>query len=245
MSSITGDPHVFGADHDSFDFKGIHLGIYVLLSARFLSLAAQFEHAYFTSGYSKLRVHGSWMRRIYWTIRIANGRLHHTLLDARNPNLNGSAASRTIIVDGIFFAFKGRDANNHAKRATLTVTTPAWRTHAVVTKGAPHWGQLRINVKLQPLRDVEADSVAPHGILGQTYDGDGLPTHGRRDRYNVLDDGTSTGARRSAGGTVTTRAMGEGGIEGTADLYRIKQPFDTDFAFSRFGAIKATPRNAT
>ena len=36
------------------------------------------------------------------------------------------------------------------------------------------------------------------GLLGQTYDGDGKPTHGKRDNYDRLDDGTSARLRRCA-----------------------------------------------
>ena len=33
------------------------------------------------------------------------------------------------------------------------------------------------------------------------------------------------------------------GIEGSAEMYRTKSQFDTAFAFSRFGAKRAAPRN--
>ena len=95
------------------------------------------------------------------------------------------------------------------------------------------------------LRDAERGAVAPHGLIGQTYDGDGRPRHGKRDSLEMLDDGTPTRARRGVGGTVTTRANGEGAIEGTAEDYRVKEPFMTNFRFSRFGARAAAPRNVT
>ena len=242
-ASITGDPHVRGADGDSFDFKGEHLGIYVLLSTKLLSLAAQFEHSRFFTPHSKLWVHGSWMRQLFWTIRTRGGRLLQTQLDSRRPTLNGSAVTRTVIIEDIRFAFKA--GHGHGTLAVLTVTTAAWRTRAEVTKGAPHRGHLRINVQLQPLHDIATDAVAPHGIIGQTYDGDGLPKHGRRDRYDVLDDGTPTAERRTAGGIVTTRAKGERAIEGTAEMYRVDGPYDTGFVFSRFDAAVAKIRNVT
>ena len=80
-------------------------------------------------------------------------------------------------------------------------------------------------------------STQRSGLLGQTYDGDGIPIHGKRDSYAVLDDGRPTKARRGIGGVITTRAQGEGAIEGTAEMYRVRRPFDTNFAFSRFGAV--------
>ena len=89
------------------------------------------------------------------------------------------------------------------------------------------------------------DAVAPHGLLGQTYDGDRRPIHGKRDRYDILDNGKPTAARKGVGGRITTRAKGEGAIEGHAEMYRVERPFDTGIAFSRFGAHSAAPRNIT
>lgn len=83
------------------------------------------------------------------------------------------------------------------------------------------------------------------GLLGQTFDGDGLPVHGKRDSYERLDDGTLTRDRKSSGGTVSTHALAEGAIEGTAEMYRVNSPFETNFKFSRFGSRTAVPRNVT
>jgi hypothetical protein len=99
--------------------------------------------------------------------------------------------------------------------------------------------------QVQPLYNVMTDPVAPHGLLGQTYDGDRRPIHGKRDRYDYLDNGKPTAARKGVGGLVTTRANGEGAIEGHAEMYRVDHPFDTGGAFSRFGARSAAPRNIT
>lgn len=222
------------AHGDLFDFKGVDGGIYVLLSTSRLSLAVQFEHSRFRTPYSKLWVQGSWIRRAFWTITTSSGRLTHTEIDARRPSLNGSTKARVSVVEDIQYAFEGN--RGHGKVARLSIITPTWRTWADVTKGSPHWGQLRIDVYMQPLYDVASDKVAPHGLIGQTYDRDGLPQHGRRDRYDVLDDGTPTRARHGVGGTVTTRAKGEGAIEGEASMYLVKRPFDTSFAFSRFSS---------
>ena len=47
IASVTGDPHVHGAHGDSFDFKGEHNGVYVLLTTLNLQLAAMFMHSQF------------------------------------------------------------------------------------------------------------------------------------------------------------------------------------------------------
>ena len=77
-------------------------------------------------------------------------------------------------------------------------------------------------------------------ILGQTFDCDGFAVDGRSDRYDRLDDGRATGSRL-AGGTVTTRAQGEGAIEGVANDYLVGGPFEPSFVFSRFNASGAVP----
>lgn len=83
------------------------------------------------------------------------------------------------------------------------------------------------------------------GLLGQTFDADGLPVHGKRDSYDRLDDGTLTKDRKGAGGIVSTKALAEGAIEGTAEMYRVTKPFATHFTFSRYGAREAPPRNVS
>ncbi|KAL1496023.1 hypothetical protein AB1Y20_014656 [Prymnesium parvum] len=236
IAQITGDPHVRGAHGDSFDFKGADGGIYVLLSAPNLSLAAEFKHQTFFTGYSKLWVHGSWIKRVYWTIRTASNKFLNTTFDVDNPRFNGTRHSTRRQVEGVTLAFRGN---------SLTVTTPQWVTRATAHARRPHPGLRRLHVSIQP-RGAHA-RVAPHGLLGQTYDGDNMPLHGRRDSYSTLDDGTPTVARKTIGGEVTTRALGEGAIEGSHEMYRVPQLFETAFAFSRFDPSSALvlARNVT
>ena len=59
--------------------------------------------------------------------------------------------------------------------------------------------------------------VAPHGLLGQTFDGDGVAIDGAIDDYSAK--------------VVVTKAMGEGAIEGVAADYELPSasPFSTKF----------------
>ena len=59
--------------------------------------------------------------------------------------------------------------------------------------------------------------MSPHGLVGQTFDGDGVGIDG------ALDDFSTMGG--------ITRAMGEGAIEGVAEDYEIDgaDPFSTSF----------------
>ena len=130
-------------------------------------------------------------------------------------------------------------------KKTLRVATGKWTTTSQSSVGYPHFGKLRMNVAVRPTYQERLDRVAPHGILGQTYDRDQLPLHGRRDNYSRLDDGRLTASRTGFGGVVTTRAQAEGAIEGDAEDYRMASDFATDFRFSRFDAVAAAPRNTT
>ena len=74
-------------------------------------------------------------------------------------------------------------------------------------------------------------TVPPHGLIGQTYDGDNVGSIGKQDDYKTYDHSTMTSA------------MGEGAIEGVASDYEMTSKFATDFPFSRFGATEAKVRD--
>ena len=76
-------------------------------------------------------------------------------------------------------------------------------------------------------------TIAPHGIIGQSFDGSMIAVSGKLDDYG---DGPE----------FTTSAQAEGAIEGSADDYIVPSPFSTDFRFSRFSAISpVAPRNVS
>jgi len=79
----------------------------------------------------------------------------------------------------------------------------------------------------------ESLQVAPHGIIGQSFDGDGIGINGARD------------PEPRAGTNLTTAAMAEGAIEGSWRDYVMESEYDTAFKFSRFGAAFARPRDTT
>ena len=73
--------------------------------------------------------------------------------------------------------------------------------------------------------------MAPHGLIGQSYDRDGMAIDGKQDLY--------------AAEVIHTSAMAEGAIEGTASEYKLASKFDTNFAYSRFNAPRAVPRDVS
>ena len=69
--------------------------------------------------------------------------------------------------------------------------------------------------------------------------------NGRRDDYSRLDTGQRVADRKGVSGDVTTRAKGEGFLEGIAADYKMRSNFDTAFKYSRFDATAAPPRNVS
>ena len=77
----------------------------------------------------------------------------------------------------------------------------------------------------------ESLQVAPHGIVGQSFDGDGIGIIGARDPVP------------RAGTNLTTTAMAEGAIEGSwRDYVMASEYVDTAFKFSRGSGLRLRPR---
>ena len=59
----------------------------------------------------------------------------------------------------------------------LIVSSGLWRTN-VWSKSFPNAadnpGKALLNIHIEPLYDADSDPVAPHGLIGQSYDGDGF-----------------------------------------------------------------------
>ena len=92
-------------------------------------------------------------------------------------------------------------------------------------------GKCFLEAKMSPLVNVATLKVAPHGLIGQTYDGDGVGVIGKTDDYKTHDN------------AATTSAMGEGAIEGVAADYEMASKFATHFKYSRYGLTEAKPRD--
>merc|ERR1739838_909219 len=85
--------------------------------------------------------------------------------------------------------------------------------------------------------------VAPHGLIGQTADGDGIAIDGAKDDLREL----SKHAMKGPGGLklVYPSAQGEGAIEGKIGDYEVFDEFETEYKYSRFGALSSSVRNIT
>lgn len=238
------DPHLALAEGGNADFRGEDNAIYNLLSAKNLSLNTRFQDANFSlPGPRHKLVHGSFMREGYVTVRTGiSGRLLHFEFTAARPLsatlefADGRNASRSIDA-GVPFHFENVMAEMRGR--TFCVTTDRWEA-CLTSKVYPGLqettcasGRCILNVQLNalPSYDVAADLVAPHGIIGQSFDGDGVPASGAVDDYSKDE--------------VTTSAQAEGAIEGKGSEYKMSSKFSVDYVFSRFSAAAAPTRNAS
>ena len=71
----------------------------------------------------------------------------------------------------------------------LIVDTGKWRMSAAVSPfpfGKLNPNKVLLDVSAEPLYDAEHDAVAPHGLLGQSFDGDDIAVDGALDKVHAL-----------------------------------------------------------
>jgi len=257
---VTGDPHFRGGDGDRFDFAGVNNTVYSMLSTSRLALNALFVKMSFVMGGKKSEVegdlktvHGSAIKAVYFRALTAAGKTltveykadepSHAPLSVKGGGSVGMEKQTEVEVhtekpDGTEYTVddvKVLLTRKHKREAAITVSNGDFELKAASVYLA--WAEKnkkrkRLDVSITPLRDVSASVVAPHGLIGQTFDGDGVAVDGATDDYSAY--------------VVYTKAMGEGAIEGVASDYVIDRadPFSTAFKYSRFGASSAAPRDA-
>jgi len=118
--------------------------------------------------------------------------------------------------------------------SVLTINNGRWLIEATskpFPNPAKNPGKALLDVQVNAVYDADKDVVAPHGLIGQSWDGDSVALDG------ALDDYT--------GKEVTTKAMAEGAIEGVAADYEMEGPFATAFKYSRYDATAAKPRDVS
>lgn len=239
------DPHLSFKNNGVADFRGIDKAYWNFLSTKDVSVAVRTEEAIFKL--HELKVNGSFLTEVHWAMRTDQGRWFNVSMLAKELNdanwgwrmVKGAcAAPGAPPKQGAFTMWKGRSTECDNLKAsidvaTLLVETPEWefkvRGSRVFDRIAgPHH---RLDLSFTPLLDDSMLSVAPHGIIGQSFDGSNTPRMGRTDIY----------PDERVAGEFTTTAMAEGALEGDALDYRLAGPFETAFRYSRFDA---PPRHA-
>ena len=240
------DPHLALAHGGKADFRGEHGSIYNLLSARNVSFNVQTNESDFNS--TARLVHGTRIAAASWTLRTSlSGRLLHIEYHASEGKAHANHAlvhegTRTVkVAPGTPF-----DAENvHVKLSSvsreLTVNTGLWEMKATISAfpfAKQNPGKTLLDVSATPLYDADHDVVAPHGLLGQSFDGDDVAVDGARDEH-----GLEKVRKGNSASEMTTTAQAEGAIEGSIQDYRVPSHFSTVFKYSRFDAVAAKTRN--
>jgi len=237
------DPHLSLADGGVADFRGSHNDIYNMLSSRSISVNALFrEQDFFLASNKEIEfvesgavqgdrtlVHGTFMFELYTTIRTSSGRLLH-LRSVANPS---GSANLAFIENGVPVSAMGTgeksvidDVTIELEGTSATISTPSWKVSCVsVNTEKSHFMNLKLSQRVP-------ESVAPHGVIGQSYDGDGIAVDGKQDMYSDMP-----------GAETTTSAQAEGAVEGVYTDYIVDAPFATDYKFSRFDRKSAAARN--
>jgi len=223
---------------------------YNLLSAKNVSLNLLFVHAEFKN--PNRLVHGSHMAQLAMVVRtVLTGTLFTVEFSAtaappQKVIVRKQASGKVvkIVTHGSGnFVFENLVVSVRERRhgvlgahgwrgSVMLINTGRWLVETA-SKAFPNAkenpGKALLDVQLYPLYDVDHDVVAPHGLIGQSWDGDSVGVDGAQDDYTAAE--------------VTTKAMAEGAIEGVASDYEVEDKFATDFKYSRFDAVAAKPRD--
>lgn len=246
------DPHLTFAHGGHADFKGEDGAIYNLVSSRNTSFNAKFQYDDFNL--PRKVVHGSYIGAVYWTLRTycphcenwgpkRRSRIITVQFNAsaKQPNPvvvreSGKPEAHNVYDGAGTWRADNVQVSVHGHGRTVVVSDGRWK-FSVTSKEFPNAGsnpgKFLLHVNVDTLYDADHDVVAPHGLIGQSFDGDDVGIDGAQDDY------------RNAGAEMTTTAQAEGAIEGEGANYKVASGFATAFKYSRFDATAAAPRALT
>eukprot|EP00325_Prymnesiales_sp_UTEX-LB-985_P028484 CAMPEP_0174715862 /NCGR_PEP_ID=MMETSP1094-20130205/22652_1 /TAXON_ID=156173 /ORGANISM="Chrysochromulina brevifilum, Strain UTEX LB 985" /LENGTH=591 /DNA_ID=CAMNT_0015915525 /DNA_START=24 /DNA_END=1799 /DNA_ORIENTATION=+ len=246
-AGANGDPHLSLPHGGRADFRGEHQALYSFLSARNLAVNVMTELADFelypVNHPRHKNVHGSFITQAHIVARTNQGKMVRNSFWASMIGDTNIAWTNGTIDNGPRWKLGPKmskvidDVAFRTDYSSLYVTTPEFEIVVTPNKfqklswtrnvvGLTH--QLDVQIKARIAE--EEFKVAPHGIIGQGWDGDGKAIDGELDEYPET-------------GEFTTYAMARGAIEGMPNDYRLASKYATDFKFSRFDADEAKPRD--
>lgn len=233
------DPHLWFAHGGRADFRGEDGAVYNLLSAKDFALNVGIKYADFHMKHAL--VHGSAMDAVYVVARTTSGSILKVQFNATATEHHVAATVQHGATSTKVGAGKAFDLDGHhisVSDRALTVSTPKWTLRAASAAfpyASKNPGKVLLDVTLTPAQGYVPDNdiVAPHGIIGQSYDGDNVGINGAID----------AAAETTKEAEMTTHAQAEGAIEGAITDYKMQAPFATEFAYSRFDAISASRRD--
>ena len=186
-------------------------------------------------GYSPKLVHGSFFTAVQWVLRGKSGKLYGVLSYANNTSFTVIDHVTGLIVSeriGIWKDWKYDGLLVVTKQLTIYVRANGWEMNATrhpIYNFLPGSPMHRFDIAIRPLDSIAfgnayghaSKTCFPHGILGQSFDGDLIGISGLKDDY-------------TKGTEITTKAQAEGAVEGDISHYELKRDFLPDFKFSRF-----------
>jgi hypothetical protein len=249
QSSASGDVHIQHAAGGRTDIRGRDGRTYVLHQAAGFTLNGRFADANFTLAPEDARseyvrqVRGSVIRDIFVSARAGatNVTLEYLAAHSRKILLRATAAHAPAFDVNLTTAhgpLTFGDLTIELREAwpvELIVASAEWQLTAkpaTYRQAADGARMTRLDVAIAARADPLEAHVAPHGLIGQGFDG--LHIEGEVDDY-VPDEN----------GIFTTTAQGEGAIEGTVADYEVPSPFATEFKYGRFDAASAPPRDTS
>lgn len=256
---MTGDPHFHLAHGGEADFRGEDGAIYNMLTHTNVSVNAMWEMSAFLLPlhWGGMKVRGSFVTDIYIALKTATSgrelRIEYSPNQPPTPIVHGLVgggmkrlqAGDKIFHEDVSVAVETKLGGQGGKMELLKVTTAGWRIEAgsrlIWRSTSP--GKKQIDLSFAPLRDPLAPqpatgrSVAPHGLIGQSYDGDKVAVDGKQDHYKDL------WKAQGGGHEIVTQAQAEGAIEGSGEEYKMTGFFETKYKYSRFSVLEAPVRD--
>jgi len=256
IAASQGDPHLSLAHGGRADFRGHHGSTYNFLSTFSLSVNVRMANTSFhlrpPPTYANITVHGTMITEAYIVVRTARGRWLNVTYSAEK--VQGDHARRDVVTAScssqaasaeplsvqpgqvhpcdenlLYLGFSTLEVNHIPSGDSWKIKIKSMPVYDRIS-GAHH----RLDLSFVPTTP-EAQLVSmPHGIIGQSWDGDGRAVDGALDEYPQTE-----------GAIFTTHAMAEGAIEGTPSDYEVSYPYDVSFKHSRFGKRGLSARSTS
>lgn len=223
-----GDPHLYLGHGGRADFRGYDKTLFSFLSYPSLAVNVKTEDAKFNLN-SSLIVDGSFMTEVHVVSREKGGLF--------TASYYASKLGNTLIgwVNGTCLGSTYRSGHNRdmtcgnstlsLSYSSVTLKTPEWMV-SIEPSFVYGWisgARKRLDLDIHPIVVEKRLRGKPHGILGQSFDGDDKPRKGKVDIYPET-------------GTIRTTAMAEGAIEGSAKDYIVSSAYTTNYKYSQFSS---------
>ena len=220
------DPHLTLAHGGMADFRGYDKTLYNWITSPLFALNGKTENATFML--EKVKVFGSFITEAHVVALSEKNRYLNVSFYADNLNewqtstsmVKGFCGNRAFNLSS-FQTISCDELSLRTKHSSYVLLTRQWD---ISVHGQPVYRSLsgpKHRLDVIATARVTENLLSAHGIIGQSFDGDGKPRFGRRDVYPMEGD-------------FTTSAQAEGAIEGNEKDYVLTHKFDIMYTHSRF-----------